>query len=64
MGWSMRGLFGWPGGLVAQAWRGHHKFTGLFPDGRVQMAPENGGAMVTVDPIDETDDRCPWEDEQ
>jgi hypothetical protein len=61
-GWSLRGLIGWPSGLVPQARRGRHKFTGLFPGGRVTMTPERGGAMVTVDPI-ETDDKCPWEED-
>jgi hypothetical protein len=62
-GWSLRGLFGWPIGLVAQAWHGHYTFTSLHPDGRVVMTPENGGAIVTVDPIAETDEKCPCEED-
>jgi hypothetical protein len=58
-GWSMRGLLGWPNGLLAQAYRRRCAFMGLYPDGRVQMTTEAGDKVI-VDPINETDDECPW----
>jgi hypothetical protein len=62
-GWSLRGLFGWPSGLVAQAYRRRCTFTSLHDDGRVVMTPEGGGDTVTVDPINETDEECPSEED-
>jgi hypothetical protein len=59
-GWSLRGLFGWPNGLLAQAFSRRCVFTGLYPDGRVQMTTE-GGERLVVDPINETTEKCPWE---
>jgi hypothetical protein len=59
-GWSLRGLFGWPSGLLAQAFSRRCLFTGLYPDGRVQMTAEDGERLV-LEPIDETTERCPWE---
>ena len=59
-GWSLRGLFGPPSGLLAQAYSRRCVFTGLYPDGRVQMTTEDGETLV-VEPINETTERCPWE---
>jgi hypothetical protein len=59
-GWSLRGLFGWPGGLLAQAFSRRCVFTGLYPDGRVQMTTEDGERLI-AEPIDETTEKCPWE---
>src|SRR5262249_44673910 len=57
-GWSLRGLFGWPGGLLAQAFSRRCVFTGLYPDGRAQMTTE-GGEKLVAEPINETTERCP-----
>jgi hypothetical protein len=59
-GWSLRGLFGWPSGLIAQAYSRRATFSGLYPDGKVQLTT-GSGAKVTVNPINETTERCPWE---
>jgi hypothetical protein len=59
-GWSLRGLFGWPSGLLAQAYSRRYVFTGLYPDGRVQMRTD-GGERLIAEPINETTEKCPWE---
>jgi hypothetical protein len=60
-GWSIRGLFGWPSGLAAQAYLTRSEFTGLFSDGGVKMTSPDGEKTVIKPVHPEAAGRLPWE---